>query len=139
MNGYYNGKVSVGEFKDLDSELFNLEKKPKTDFVIAHENGNTVVLDINLDKALVLEGYYREFVRGLQVLRKEADFAIDERIYAYFETADDELAEMLFNYMDKIKQEVLIIRAVERVLKPVIEKNIEVGDSFIIAKLEKSE
>ncbi|MDE6583482.1 MAG: class I tRNA ligase family protein, partial [Clostridia bacterium] len=47
MAGYKKGKVNVGEFKDLDSELFNLEKKPKTDFVIAHENGNTVVLDIN--------------------------------------------------------------------------------------------
>ena len=40
--------------------------------------------------------------------------------------------------MEKIKQEVLIIRAVERVLKPVIEKNIEVGDSFIIVKFEKA-
>ncbi|MBQ8792291.1 MAG: isoleucine--tRNA ligase [Clostridia bacterium] len=139
MKGYYAGKVSVGEFSGLDSDLFNLEKKPKTDFVIAHENGNTVVLDINLDKALILEGYYREFVRGLQVLRKEADFAIDERIYAYFETADDSLADMLMAYMQKIKQEVLIIRAVEKIDNPVIEKNIEVGEGFIIAKLSRTE
>lgn len=139
MKGYKEGKVSVGQFKDLDSDLFNLEKKPKTDFVIAHENGNTVVLDINLDKALVLEGYYREFVRGLQVLRKEADFAIDQRIYAYFETSDDELADMLMVYMQKIKQEVLIIRAVEKIETAVIEKNIEVGDSFIIAKFALTE
>ncbi len=139
MQGYKNGKVTVGEFVDLDSELFNLEKKPKQDFVIAHENGNTVVLDINLDEELILEGYYREFVRGLQVLRKEADFDIDQRIYAYFETADETLATMLYNYMQKIKQEVLIVRAVEDVVKPVIEKNIEVGDSFIIAKFEKAD
>ncbi len=139
MAGYKAGKVSVGEFSDLDSDLFNLEKKPKSDFVIAHENGNTVVLDINLDEELVLEGYYREFVRGLQVLRKEADFDIDQRIYAYFETADENLATMLYNYMQKIKQEVLIVRAVEDVVKPVIEKNIEVGDSFIIVKFEKAD
>ena len=137
MQDYKNGKVSVGEFKDLDSELFNLEKKPKTDFVIAHENGNTVVLDITLDENLILEGLYREFVRGLQVLRKEADFSIDDRIYAYFETADESLATMLYNYMDKIKQEVLIIRAVEKIEKPDIEKNVEVGDSFIIVKFAK--
>ena len=139
MKGYKAGKVCVGEFKDLASELFNLEKKPKGDFVIAHENGNTVVLDINLDEELILEGYYREFVRGLQVLRKEADFDIDQRIYAYFETADEKLATMLYNYMQKIKQEVLIVRAVEDVVKPVIEKNIEVGDSFIIVKFEKAD
>ncbi len=139
MQGYKNGKVTVGEFKDLDSDLFNLEKKPKTDFVISHENGNTVVLDITLDEELVLEGLYREFVRGLQVLRKDADFAIDERIYAYFETADDKLAEMLMKYMQKIKQEVLILRAVEKIDNADIERNIEVGDSFIIAKFKRKD
>ncbi len=137
MQDYKKGKVNVGEFKNLDSELFNLEKKPKTDFVIAHENGNTVVLDVNLDEALVLEGLYREFVRGLQVLRKEADFLIDDRLYAYFETADDNLANMLFNFMDKIKQEVLIVRAIEDISNPDVEKNVEVGDSFIIVKFKK--
>lgn len=139
MAGYKAGKVCVGEFKDLDSDLFNLEKKPKTDFVIAHENGNTVVLDINLDEQLILEGFYREFVRGLQVLRKEADFSIDDRLYAYFETADEQLATMLYNYMDKIKQEVLIKRAVEKIDNPAIERNVEVGNSFIIVKLQKVE
>lgn len=139
MAGYKSGKVCVGEFKDLDSDLFNLEKKPKTDFVIAHENGNTVVLDINLDEQLILEGLYREFVRGLQVLRKEADFSIDDRLYAYFETADEQLATMLYNYMDKIKQEVLIKRAVEKIDNPAIERNVEVGNSFIIVKLQKVE
>lgn len=138
VKGFHKGKVSVGEFKDLDSELFNLEKKPKQDFVIAHENGNTIVLDINLDDELILEGLYREFVRGLQVLRKEADFAIDDRIYAYFETADEQLATMLYQYMDKIKQEVLIKRAVEAIDKPAIERNVEVGNSFIIVKLSKA-
>ncbi len=139
MEGYYKGNVTVGEFKELSSDLFNLEKKPKEDFVIAHENGNTVVLDINLDKALIEEGLYREFVRGLQVLRKEADFAIDDRLYAYFETADDDLANMLFNFMQKIKAEVLIKRAVEKIDNPTIEKNIEVGNSFIITKLIKAD
>lgn len=138
MAGYKAGKVSVGEFKDLDSDLFNLEKKPKQDFVIAHENGNTVVLDINLDKALIMEGLYREFVRSLQVLRKDADFAIDQRIYAYIEVSNDELAEMLFEFKDKIKQEVLILRMVEleEMQNPDIERTVEVGDGTILVKLK---
>ena len=139
MEGYKQGKVSIDGFENLDSSLFNLEKRPKTDFVIAHENGNTVVLDINLDEALIMEGYYREFVRGLQVLRKEADFNIDQRIYAYFETADEKLGAMLFNYMQKIKQEVLIVRAVEVAVKPVIEKEIEVGEGKIFVQFEKAD
>jgi len=139
MEGYKTGKVDVKEFKGLDSDLFNLEKKPKGDFVIAHENGNTVVLDINLDKELIMEGMYREFVRGLQVLRKDADFAIDERIYASFETAEEDVAEMLFMYMQKIKQEVLIVRCIEAIDEPVVEKRIEVGEGSIYVKFSRTD
>ncbi len=134
---FKSGKVTIAEFKDLGSELFNLEKNPKSEFVIAHENGTTVVLDITLDDKLLLEGLYREFVRGLQVLRKEAGFEIDDRVYASFETADEQLALMLNDFMPKIKQEVLIVRAVEKIDNPDAERNIEVGDGFIITKFQK--
>ncbi len=137
MEDYYKGKVSVGQFKDLDSSLFNLEKKPKQDFVIAHENGNTVVLDITLDRALVLEGLYREFVRGLQVLRKEADFDIDARIEATFKTDNSDLIEMLEIFKDKIKQEVLIKNLADTLEKPQICKEVEVGDGKILVKFKR--
>ena len=131
--------MTVGEFKDLDSELFNLEKKPKTDFVISHENGNTVVLDINLDEELVMEGLYREFVRSLQVLRKEADFAIDERIVADFNTNDQKLSKVLESFAEKIKQEVLISDFETNMKKPRIEKEVEVGDGKIVVKFRSKE
>lgn len=137
---YKNGKVSIGEFKDLDSDLFNLEKKPKEDFVIAHENGNTVVLDINLDKSLLIEGLYREFVRSLQVLRKSADFDIDQRIYASFEVSDDEVGEMLVEYIEKIKQEVLILKVLDKkdFGNADIEKTVEVGSGTISVQLKRA-
>ena len=137
MKGYKAGKVCLDGFDPLDSDLFNLDKKPKSEFVVAHENGNTVVLDITLDKQLIMEGLYREFVRGLQVLRKEANFAIDERIFACFEASDDNLGEMLFEFLGKIKQEVLIKKCVkeDELENVVIEKNIEVGDGTIKVKL----
>lgn len=137
MKGYKAGKVCLDGFDPLDSDLFNLDKKPKSEFVVAHENGNTVVLDITLDKQLIMEGLYREFVRGLQVLRKEANFAIDERIFACFEASDDNLGEMLFEFLGKIKQEVLIKKCVkeDELENVVIEKTVEVGDGTIKVKL----
>ena len=136
MSDYKTGKVSVGHFENLDSELFNLEKKPRQDFVIAHENGNTVVLDINLDPELYMEGLYREFVRGLQVMRKEADFAIDERIKASFETSDEQLKAMLEKFGDKIMQEALICQMCPLLSAAKIKKSVEVGDGEIIVSLE---
>lgn len=135
IEGYKNGKVSVGRFTDLDSDLFNLEKKPKTDFVIAHENNKTVVLDITIDKELLKEGLYREFVRGLQVLRKEADFAIDDRIKASFKTNDSELQDIIDRNLQKIKEEVLIKEVADDLKDAVITKDVEVGDGVITVKL----
>ena len=128
---YKQGKVNVDKFADLDSELFNLEKKAKKEFVISHENGITVALDITIDDELIMEGLYREFVRGLQVLRKTADFAIDERIEASFASDDDKMNEMLNLFNDKIKSEVLIKQTVEKIENPTIEKEIEVGQGKI--------
>ena len=124
---YKQGKVNVDKFADLDSELFNLEKKAKKEFVISHENGITVALDITIDDELIMEGLYREFVRGLQVLRKTADFAIDERIEASFASDDDKMKEMLNLFNDKIKSEVLIKQIVEKIENPTIEREVEVG------------
>ena len=124
---YKQGKVNVDKFADLDSELFNLEKKAKKEFVISHENGITVALDITIDDELIMEGLYREFVRGLQVLRKTADFAIDERVEASFASDDDKMKEMLNLFNDKIKSEVLIKQIVEKIENPTIEREVEVG------------
>ena len=137
VEGFKNGKVTVGRFNDLDSDLFNLEKKPKGDFVIAHENNKTVVLDITIDKELLKEGLYREFVRGLQVLRKEADFAIDDRIKASFKTDDEELQQIVEENLSKIKEEVLVKEVCDKLTDAVIEKEVEVGDGKITVQLGK--
>ena len=139
VKGFKAGKVTVGQFKDLDSELFNLEKKPKEEFVIAHENGNTVVLDITLNDELIMEGLYREFVRSLQVLRKDADFEIDERIVASFSTKDEKLQTLLDKFEEKFKQEVLIKEIVSDIKNPTITREVEVGDGVIVVKFKGKE
>ena len=136
VDEFKKGQVSVGEFKNLESKLFNLEKKPRSEFVISHENKITVVLDITLDKKLIEEGYYREFVRGLQVLRKEADFKVDERICAYFQPKDEEMKNMLKDYEEKIKQAVLITKILPELNNETISKTLEVGDSSIFVKFK---
>lgn len=137
MEGYRKGSVNVGKFTDLGSELFNLEKKPKGDYVIAHENGNTVVLDVTLDDELIMEGEYREFVRGLQVLRKEANFLIEDRIVASFETSDEHLKAVLDKFKNKIMQEVLIKEIKTSLSNPAITKEVEMGDGSVKVSLAK--
>jgi isoleucyl-tRNA synthetase len=105
---FKNGKVNFAEFGDLDASLFVLSQKPKQDYLIAHEGTITLVLDTSIDESLMIEGLYRELVRQVQVLRKEAGFKIEDRIYAYFETQSDSLKEVLKTFESKIMAEALI-------------------------------
>ncbi len=136
VEGFKEGKVDVAEFKGLSAELFNLEKKPKSEFVITHENGLTVVLDITLDEALEQEGKYREFVRALQVMRKDSNFNVEDRIFADFETSDPELKAMLQRFLEKIKQEVLI-KDIRPLKTFAAERTIDLGGATITARLSK--
>ena len=131
---YKNGSVNVGEFKNLNKDIFNLVLVPKTEFVIATENNQTVVLDITIDKELSQEGQFRELVRAAQLLRKEADFKIEQRVKMYLYTEDKELQEVINKYKDRLFQDVLVSEFCDQ-QNPDIQKEIEVGDGKVLVKL----
>ena len=129
-------KVEVAGFGLLDKELFNLMLKPKDEFVILTENNLTLVLDTTLDKDLMLEGAYRELVRSAQVLRKEADFNIEDRIEMDVVSTSPFIREVIDRFKDKIMQEVLAPKFNENIPAPDVEKEVEVGDERVILKLK---
>lgn len=88
------GKFSVEKFTDLDKELLEAHSRPKAGFVVAKELNMTLGLDTNLNDELIEEGFVRELIRQIQVLRKEADFAVEQRIIADI-ILQDEFAKKL--------------------------------------------
>lgn len=136
VDGYNRGSVDLPGFAGLDSSLFVLSYKSKQEFVIATENKLTVVLDTTLDRELLLEGMYRELVRGLQVMRKDADFDISDRICVSFETESKIVAEVLEKFESKIKREVLI-KSIENLNSYVIKREIEIGDEKLSVVMSK--
>ncbi len=52
---------------------------------LAHDRYTMVVLDTALDDDLRLEGWARELVRGIQDLRKKADYRVEDRIVLHYE------------------------------------------------------
>ncbi|MBR5012319.1 MAG: class I tRNA ligase family protein, partial [Clostridia bacterium] len=113
MAQYANGAVTIEPFGTLDKDIFVVQAKPKQEFVIATENMITVVLDTNLTEELVEEGIFRELVRVLQVVRKDAGFNVEDRIKAKFVTNGTKLASVLEKYIGKIMQDVLITEILE--------------------------
>ncbi len=136
VQGFKEGKVALEPYGELDANLFVLNFKAKEEFVISTENGITIVLDTTLDNALMLEGAYRELVRSAQVLRKEAEFNISDRVEMDIVSPSPFISLVIKTYGDKIAQEVLATSFNKGIAVADIEKEVEVADEKVIIKLK---
>lgn len=132
---YEKGAVNVGEFKGLSPDIFILTTKPKEEFVIASENGITVILDTTIDEGLMLEGLFREVVRAAQVLRKEANFKIEQRINIFAKSGSADINKMLGLFKQKLMQEVLAV-SFEKQDSPDISKEFEIAGEKVLIELK---
>jgi len=134
--GYKAGSVNIKEFTGLSSDLFTIATKAKEEFVVANENNLTVVLDITLDRDLMLEGLARELIRSAQVMRKSANFNVEDRIDIEFMTLSADLNEIISKFSDKIKAE-LLARSITTIDNPEYTETVEIGEEEITIKLKR--
>ncbi len=90
----------------LTGEDLSIERLPKENLAVASEGGLVVALETELTKDLVMEGYAREVVNKIQNMRKEADFAVIQRIRIEIHT-EDSLWDALLKHAEYIKNETL--------------------------------
>ena len=136
VKGFKAGQLNVKEFTNLPSELFTLATKAKQEFVVANENNLTVVLDITIDRDLMLEGLSRELIRAAQVMRKSADFKVEDRIDIEFNTESEELNEIITKFQDKIKAE-LLARSITKLENPEYTETVEIGEEKVTISLKR--
>lgn len=132
---FQNGSVEIAGFGTLGADVFERHLREKEGFVVAQENGKTVALDIELDAELLEEGMIRELIRQIQVMRKDADFAVDKRVSMQIVT-DASNNELIRKYMDKIASDVLAESVVDNLVAAATEKTIEVGGGVVTVKLK---
>jgi isoleucyl-tRNA synthetase len=132
---YKQGSVNVGDFVGLASEIFTLQSKPKSEFVIIQENGITVVLDTTIDESLMLEGLFREVVRSAQMLRKEANFRIEQRILINVTSESEEINKMLQAFKSKLMEDVLA-KEFGAIQNPDISKIVEISGDKVYFELK---
>lgn len=131
------GAVSIGKFEGLQANLFDRHFRPKEGFVVSAENGTTLALDVRLTDELIAEGIVRELIRQIQVLRKDAGFAVEQRIVADLKT-DDAVAEGAIKaYAARIAADILADR-LDVVDAPDAEKTVEVQGKAIVVRLQKA-
>ena len=86
--------------------LIDMAQKPG--YVSEADQVMTVVLDTNLSKELIEEGFIREIISKIQTMRKEADFEVMDKIVVYCQ-GNDKIAELLTSHREAIQSEVLAL------------------------------
>ena len=133
--GYNANSVNIGQFNGLESSLFDKHERPKKGFSVDKEGGFTLALDKRLTKELVCEGFVRELIRKIQVMRKDAGFAVEQRIKAAIICKDAEGTEAINQYAEKIKADILCTELNEKI-KGCTEEECSIGGHELKIKLE---
>jgi len=112
--------------KGLKSNLFVKESRPKKGIVVGKDGDYLLALDVTLNEGLINEGAMRDIIRQCQLIRKEADFKVEQRIKLGLFTDDAQLNNVIKLYTDHIKEETLANELIKIVEQPEIQKNIEI-------------
>ena len=128
--------VNIGDFVDLKGNLFDAHNRPKQNFIVTTENGRTLALDTALTEELIQEGIVRELVRQIQVMRKEAGFAVEQRIVCEISTESEIAKKAIAKFESKIASDILATE-ITTVSEPEAEKVITVQDNAITVKLQR--
>jgi isoleucyl-tRNA synthetase len=95
-----------GQACEVTPEECEVQQVATEGYAIAEEAGYLAAIDTTLSEELVLEGLAREVVRRIQIMRKDADFAINDRIVVAYQ-ASDRLAQAITAHAAYIAGETL--------------------------------
>lgn len=95
-----------GQVIELLPEEIQVSSVDKAGYAVAEEGGTVVAIETELTDELVREGLAREVVRRIQTLRKDAGFALDDRIRTHYQ-AGERLASVVAEHRAYITSETL--------------------------------
>lgn len=98
----------IKEELNIKEIFYKEEIEAREGFMIEEEGGYKIALDTNLTDELIKEGFAREIVHKIQLLRKEAGFEVTDRIKLFYE-ATPKIEGAIQRYKNYISQEILCV------------------------------
>lgn len=131
ISAYKNGSPLMisGYDKDLPLELFRVQSKDKK-HVIKSVDGFLIAINTEITPALKTEGMYREILRNCQLLRKEAGFAVSDRVMLAFETKSSFIQSVIEAYKLDIARETL--SEIRKIKVPIKQREIKLNDEKLV-------
>ncbi len=98
-------EIAAGEFTLAPDEVL-VTTVEQEGYASAQESGFVVVVDTDVPESLLDEGLAREIVHRIQNMRRDAGFAISDRITTYWQ-GDDDIRRVLAAHGDYVRAETL--------------------------------
>ena len=114
-----NGQIEVfspqGWKWILDSEDYEVVYEGLDDSNIAVDGNMIAKLDLEITPELEREWIARELSRFLNQMRKDADFAVEDKVNMYYSTTSDSLKWIIAEFWEFLKWEALLLKIEENV------------------------
>ena len=105
VNGEMILKTYSGDFT-LNKDHILIEISSVNGLISTQDEGYTVALSTILSEELIQEGLIRDLIRQVQIMRKNADFAVEDRIVV-FSDFNGKIGEALIEYKEYFCSETL--------------------------------
>lgn len=131
-------EIEIQGYGKLEKDVFTKNMKPKSHIVVINDNGYTVALDTTLNEELIVEGMYRDLLRTIQVLRKEAGLKVEQRIKLSIITKGNLMKKVLARHIDKIIEDTLTDDfKTEKLEAAIIDKEIDINGEKMIVQISE--
>jgi len=111
---------------EITREDVEIKKQELPDWVIIEEDNIFVAINTVITEELEAEGLVRELIHKIQLMRKEADFNLTDRIKIYYQ-CPDKLKSAINRNLDYLKNETLAIEVIDREDSGEIKRELEIN------------
>ena len=122
----------------LSCSLFLLKTRPRPDIILERKESIVVALDVRITDSLEREGWIREILRHCQVLRKDTELRVEDRINLAISTSSNQIREAIEKSSSLIKDETLAVDIVERLDDSSQVREISLSAGTVQISLEKA-
>ncbi|MGQ9464727.1 MAG: isoleucine--tRNA ligase [bacterium] len=120
---------------EITTNEVEIKKQEMPGWVIVEEENTTLAIMTVLTEELEAEGLVRELIHKVQLMRKEADFNLTDRIKIHYQT-EKKLKSAINLYLDYLKNETLAIEVQDGDVEGKIKKELEINGIQIKVALQ---
>ncbi len=122
---------------ELNKDAFLINTKSADGFTSEKNGGITVGLTTELTEELLREGMVRDLIRHVQIMRKNANFAVEDRIIVNG-LIDGPLGDALEDYKEFFCNETLTIKLTGKTNEGEYESTFEIQDQSLTLSIERT-